>query len=391
MIKSISRDPAVLLQTLKDQRTKVHAQMKRSRAAGDVATVQKLRASLYQLNDSIETISNVVEADNIGNRNFISADDEEQVDDFGGEDEESFEDEEQEAPEQDDELQEEDQDDEAQDDEQDDEPETPVNEEADVEVTDENPLAMTKTLRKEIGDAAADVLDEYARSLHSQVISFFEKLMSSSLTLSQPNGLRKLITDETGKRGIKSVEPVFEEWRASVIKHLTKDIMAMFEPPPQPEDEVEVPPGAPEPKQEPKAAPKPAPKQEAPKSEPAPKVEPKQEQPAAAVQASDFRPAFRRSESDIIAELAAQSSAATQYSASAPKLSRSMDTAGMLPEMVEALQGIQGRPKSPPPRQETQQEPRLATVAQPEIRIPQRVSGVVRDFRPAGVTKPRFE
>lgn len=101
----------------------------------------------------------------------------------------------------------------------------------------ENPVAMPARLRKEMGDLAADFLDEYGLALHQKVKAFFENLSSNALNLGQEGeeaGLREELRAEIGYRGLAQLEPHFEEWRSAFIKHMSKDIQEMF----KPEEEV---------------------------------------------------------------------------------------------------------------------------------------------------------
>ncbi len=107
----------------------------------------------------------------------------------------------------------------------------------------ENPVAMNSRLRKEMGDSSADFLDDYGHAIHKKVIHFFESLMTKALDLGTEddtdgeNSLMEVLRDEVGKRGIRRIEPVFEEWRGAVIKQIAKDIAEMFKPP-EPEPEI---------------------------------------------------------------------------------------------------------------------------------------------------------
>ena len=106
----------------------------------------------------------------------------------------------------------------------------------------ENPVAMNTRLRKEVGDSAADFLDDYGQAIHKKVMSFFESLMTKALDLGEEDdsdgksSLREILKEEVGKRGIRKIEPVFGEWRGVVVKQIAKDVAEMFKPPePEPE------------------------------------------------------------------------------------------------------------------------------------------------------------
>jgi hypothetical protein len=125
----------------------------------------------------------------------------------------------------------------------------PQEEAADAEETEpENPVAMNSRLRKEMGDSSADFLDDYGLAIHKKVIMFFESLMTKALDLGEEDdtdgesSLREVLRDEVGKRGIRRIEPVFEEWRGAVIKQIAKDVADMFKPP-EPEVDENVPEG----------------------------------------------------------------------------------------------------------------------------------------------------
>ena len=118
----------------------------------------------------------------------------------------------------------------------------------------ENPVAMNARLRKEVGDSAADFLDDYGQAIHKKVMSFFESLMTKALDLGEEDdsdgrsSLREILKEEVGKRGIRRIVPVFEEWRGVVIKQIAKDVADMFKPEEEevPEDEAAAPEGQPE-------------------------------------------------------------------------------------------------------------------------------------------------
>jgi hypothetical protein len=111
----------------------------------------------------------------------------------------------------------------------------------------ENPVAMRASLRRDIGDTAADLLDDYAVKIHKSVVTFFDNLTKKALDLGTDdpsdatNSLREQLLLEIGRRGLEKVEPRFLEWREGLIKQLMKEIKTMFEVPEEPKPELEVP------------------------------------------------------------------------------------------------------------------------------------------------------
>lgn len=119
-------------------------------------------------------------------------------------------------------------------------------EEESFEDEDENPVKMTNKLRKQMGDSAADFLDDYALAIYEKVDEFFDNLTDKALDLGEvddadgSNDLIEMLRDEVGKRGVARILPVFEDWRATLIKKIMKDVNERFAPvePDQPlEDE----------------------------------------------------------------------------------------------------------------------------------------------------------
>lgn len=106
----------------------------------------------------------------------------------------------------------------------------------DDEEEEENPVSMTSTLRRQMGDHAADFLDDYALTVYQKVMQFLDKLQNVALELGEEDdedgmtSLRETLKEEIGRRGLEAVEPVFEEWRAAVFRTLAKDMKKMFEP-----------------------------------------------------------------------------------------------------------------------------------------------------------------
>lgn len=105
----------------------------------------------------------------------------------------------------------------------------------------ENPVAMSAALRREVGDLAADYLDEYALDIHERVIANFESL-NEALTLGEEDGkdgrttLVEILRREIGNRGLARLRPHFGEWRESMVKKLTKKLNEMFAEPEPIED-----------------------------------------------------------------------------------------------------------------------------------------------------------
>jgi len=105
----------------------------------------------------------------------------------------------------------------------------------------ENPVAMNSRLRREIG-SGADFLDDYASAIYQSATEFFTDLKTKALNLQDkmkmgeedPNdgevSLREELLVQVGRRGVADIEPFFEEWRASVMKTIAKEIKEMFEP-----------------------------------------------------------------------------------------------------------------------------------------------------------------
>jgi hypothetical protein len=111
---------------------------------------------------------------------------------------------------------------------------------------DDNPVKMTNKLRKEMGDSSADFLDDYALAIYEKVDEFFDNLVEKALDLGEEddadgeNDLIEMLRDEVGKRGVARILPVFEEWRAGLIKQVMKDVNERFAPPePTPEPMAE--------------------------------------------------------------------------------------------------------------------------------------------------------
>jgi len=114
---------------------------------------------------------------------------------------------------------------------------TPGGDDDDEEEDEEdNPVRMTSTLRRQMGDHAANFLDDYALTVYQKVMQFLDKLQNVALELGDEDdedgvtSLREALRDAVGRMGVEAVEPVFEEWRAAVFRTLAKDMKKMFEP-----------------------------------------------------------------------------------------------------------------------------------------------------------------
>ena len=111
-------------------------------------------------------------------------------------------------------------------------------------------VAMKATLRREMGDVAADLLDDYATKIQTSVTTFFDNLTKKALDLGaedpadSSNSLREQLLTEIGRRGLEKVEPTFVEWRAGLIKQLMRDINKTFEVPQEEKPELDLPEGA---------------------------------------------------------------------------------------------------------------------------------------------------
>jgi len=107
----------------------------------------------------------------------------------------------------------------------------------------ENPVAMNSRLRREMGNGAANWLDDYALAIYQKAIQFFSDLKTKALVLQDsmelgeddPNdgetSLREMLLIEVGRRGVADIEPLFEDWRSGVVRQIVKDVKDMFDPP----------------------------------------------------------------------------------------------------------------------------------------------------------------
>jgi hypothetical protein len=98
-------------------------------------------------------------------------------------------------------------------------------------------VQMNNRMRRQMGDPAADFLDDYAFLLHKKVTQFFKELDRKALMLGDEDddgetSLRERLREEVGRRGIQALEPFFDEWRGMVIKNILKDVTNYFQPPP---------------------------------------------------------------------------------------------------------------------------------------------------------------
>lgn len=250
MTKALSRDPVALYSVLHARRRDLISAKREALKSGNRVSARSLHLAVEQIDEALQKV--------VAHLNEIAAAEEEMVgEDFG--DEEAPADE---APSDDMEAPA----DEAPADEEpvEQEPEdgaeavSPEDSETDEVLEEEEPeeagkssVAMKATLRREIGDVAADLLDEYAAKIQQSVVTFFENLTKKALDLGsadpadEQNSLREQLAQEIGRRGLEKVEPNFAEWRANLIKQLMKDINKMFEVPSEPEEKpaLEIPEG----------------------------------------------------------------------------------------------------------------------------------------------------
>ena len=95
----------------------------------------------------------------------------------------------------------------------------------------DNVTAMPARMRRQIGQHAADFLDEYGQEVHRRVIDFVNSIREKALCLGedgQETPLREQLREEVGGRGLRAIEPVFEEWREILAKRLAADIKNAF-------------------------------------------------------------------------------------------------------------------------------------------------------------------
>lgn len=107
----------------------------------------------------------------------------------------------------------------------------------------ENPVEMSSRLRKDMGDLAADMLDDYGKEIFFKVKKVFDAVLDGALNLGteeQPTSLREELLIEVGRKGYAQLEPHFEEWRLALLKDIMKDVTASLQPPePDPVEELE--------------------------------------------------------------------------------------------------------------------------------------------------------
>lgn len=97
-----------------------------------------------------------------------------------------------------------------------------------------NPVAMNQRLRREMGAHAADFLDEYGQATYKHLMEQMDKIkFALDLGKEDPDDgvttLREQLLIEVGQRGVKSIEPVFEEWRFALVKKITDEIKDKFQ------------------------------------------------------------------------------------------------------------------------------------------------------------------
>lgn len=105
------------------------------------------------------------------------------------------------------------------------------------DVKEESPVAMSSKLRKSMSDPAADIMDDYAMKIYTEVNDFFTELTTRALDLGvadssdRKSSLREVLLDEVGRRGLQAVEQNFAEWRAALMKRIGKSVTEMFDVP----------------------------------------------------------------------------------------------------------------------------------------------------------------
>lgn len=110
-----------------------------------------------------------------------------------------------------------------------------------------SPILMGAKLRRDMGDLAADFLDEYAHSVQRKTINFFAALKAHlDLGIEDDsdganNSLIELMLGDIGRKGVAKMRPHFADWREMVMRQLAKDMQVMFRAPePELAEEVRV-------------------------------------------------------------------------------------------------------------------------------------------------------
>lgn len=231
MTKVLKQKPQTLRSLLAAHQRDLEAQIRLH--ADDAPQTAQLRSALGKVNAALERLSAASDSGAVDDEGEEAVDDlDEAIDDEFDEDT----------------LDEEDLDDEIEsdleeDEEEEEEPLSPTEAARDA-------VKMNNRMRRQMGDPAADFLDDYAYLLHKKVTQFFKELDRKALMLGTEDddgetSLRERLREEVGRRGIQALEPFFDEWRGMVIKNILKDVNNHFQPPPveepEPEPEVESP------------------------------------------------------------------------------------------------------------------------------------------------------
>jgi hypothetical protein len=244
MTKALKRDPVALYSVLHARRRDLIRAKREALKEGNRISARSLHLAVEQIDEALHKI--------VAHLNEVAAAEEEMAaEDFGGAEAPEAEGSPEEAAEEE-EFVEQEPEDGADAVSPEDSETDEVLEEDEPESEDKSSVSMKSTLRRELGDVAADLLDDYATKIQSSVVTFFENLTKKALDLGtadpsdSDNSLREQLLEEIGRRGLERVEPHFAEWRSGLIKQLMKDINKMFEVPaePEPEPEIEIPEGA---------------------------------------------------------------------------------------------------------------------------------------------------
>lgn len=271
MTKALRQDPVVLYNLLHEQRDRVMTSIRKARKEGDEKGLKGLRAARIDIERALEAtvrrLDKIAEEEKAVQAALVAAGDDDKnadkdgdhsdppADDSGGDDsgsddsgdesgddsgdddaDESSDDDDKDSGQQDDEGAAEDAADEMVKD-----AAEQKDQDTDENEPDGNPVAMPAKLRREVGEIAADFLDEYGLNLYKKVNQFFDHLDARALQLGDADAegdkesLRSVLKDEIGSRGLERLEPVFPEWRAQVVKSIMKTVTEKFQPPEEPE------------------------------------------------------------------------------------------------------------------------------------------------------------
>lgn len=248
MTKALSRDPVALYSVLHARRRDLMNAKREALRSGNRVSARSLHLAVEQIDEALQKVVAHLNEVAAAEEEMAAEGEEAPVDEAPAEDMEAPADE---APADEEEPVEQEPEDGAEAVSPEDSETDEVLEEEEPEEAGKSSVAMKASLRREIGDVAADLLDEYASKIQQSVVTFFENLTKKALDLGsadpadEQNSLREQLMQEIGRRGLEKVEPNFAEWRASLIKQLMKDINKMFEVPSEPEEkpELEIPEG----------------------------------------------------------------------------------------------------------------------------------------------------